>query len=166
MISKNMTSAAVPISGYASVFRVQDGAGDVIAPGAFTSSLARRSAGSIAMLWQHDPANPIGRWTDINEDRRGLRVAGYLLLDVARGREAAVLVGAGALTGLSIGFKTVRAGRRRGGHSRILHEVDLWEISLVTFPQADGARVRLRSGANAPTRRGRNSAVRAVRTYA
>ncbi|WP_417684653.1 HK97 family phage prohead protease [Roseibium sp.] len=139
------------LSGYASLFGQRDGAGDIIRPGAFKGSLARRGARGIAMLWQHDPSAPIGIWTHMAEDRRGLKVRGRLLPGVARGREAAALVAAGALTGLSIGFRALKArrqsdGRGRGGHSRILFDIDLWEVSLVTFPQVDGARVRLLTG--------------------
>ena len=63
------------------------------------------------MLWQHDPAQPIGIWDEVREDARGLYVKGRLLEAVGRGREAAALIAAGAIDGLSIGYRTVRAAR-------------------------------------------------------
>lgn len=129
------------ITGYASLFERADLAGDVVAPGAFAASLARRGVGGVRLLWQHDPREPIGTWLEIAEDRHGLRVTGRLQLDVARGREAFSLVSAGVLDGLSIGFRTVRAVRERRGAVRRLLEVDLWEISLVTFPMQPDARL-------------------------
>jgi len=134
------------ISGYASLFNVEDGAGDRVVPGAFRKSLTGRSISRIAMLWQHDQSRPIGRWEQIYEDRRGLRVVGRLVMDTALGREAAALMKAGALSGLSIGFQARKARRplnKSNRNTRLLTEIDLWEVSLVTFPQADGARARL-----------------------
>ncbi|MEJ8473950.1 HK97 family phage prohead protease [Roseibium algae] len=143
------------IAGYASLFAQRDGAGDVVRRGAFSRSLVRRGISGIAMLWQHDPSRPIGVWTHMAEDARGLKVVGRLLPDVACSREAAALVSAGALTGLSIGFRAVKALRGTGSQIRkstsgpigasvrTLVEIDLWEVSLVTFPQVEGARVRL-----------------------
>lgn len=142
--------SSLHLTGYACLFGRRDSAGDIIRPGAFKKSLARRGARGIAMLWQHDPGAPVGVWTHMAEDRRGLRVRGHLLPGVARGREAAALIAAGALSGLSIGFRALKArrsfeGSGKGMASRILFDIDLWEVSLVTFPQVDGARVRLLS---------------------
>jgi hypothetical protein len=92
------------------------------------------------MLWQHDPGQPIGVWDEVREDRKGLFVRGRLLRDVARGREAAALLEAGAIDGLSIGYRTKRA-ERDGAGGRRLHEIELWEVSLVTFPMLAEARV-------------------------
>lgn len=127
--------------GYASLFGVADEGGDTVERGAFTASLARRGAAGVRMLWHHDPAEPIGVWTEIAEDARGLRVRGRLLPEVARAREALALMRAGVLDGLSIGFRTLRARSDVGPGRRRLLEVDLWEISLVTFPMLPGARV-------------------------
>lgn len=126
------------ISGYASVFGSPDQSGDQVQSGAFSRSL--ETARSIKMLWQHDPAQPIGVWEDLRQDDHGLWVKGRLLTDVAKGREAASLVAAGAIDGLSIGYRTVKAQRLETG-GRKLQEVDLWEISLVTFPMLADARV-------------------------
>jgi HK97 family phage prohead protease len=130
------------IEGYASLFGEPDDSGDVVAEGAFAASLARAGgARRIKLLWQHDAAEPIGVWETVEEDGRGLRVAGRLLTEVRRGAEAAALLRAGAVDGLSIGYQTVKAGRLPGGGRRLL-EVDLWEVSLVTFPMLPGARAR------------------------
>lgn len=127
-------------TGYASLFGVADMGGDVVAPGAFRASLAQRGARGVRMLWQHDPAQPIGRWLSIEEDAKGLRVLGELNPDVARARELAALIRDGALDGLSIGFRADRATKDARGGRRLV-SVDLWEISLVTFPMLAGARI-------------------------
>lgn len=126
------------IEGYASLFDVPDASGDVVAPGAFAASLA--SGGRrVKLLWQHDPAEPIGVWDSLAEDGRGLRVSGRLLPEVRRGAEAAALLAAGAIDGLSIGYRALRSARTPGGGRR-LSEIELWEVSLVTFPMLSGAR--------------------------
>ena len=128
-------------TGYASVFGVPDLGRDVVLPGAFAASLARRGASGVRMLFQHDPAEPIGRWLDLREDARGLYVEGVLSNGVARSREVHQLMKTHALDGLSIGFQTVKAkSDPRTGVRRIL-EADLWEISVVTFPMLPGARI-------------------------
>ena len=126
--------------GYASLFEVADLGKDVVAPGAFSASLARRGVGGVRMLWQHDPAEPIGRWLAIAEDARGLRVRGELNLAVGRAREIHALMRGGAIDGLSIGFRVERARTDRAGLRR-LERLDLWEISVVTFPMMPGARI-------------------------
>ena len=130
------------IEGYASVFETPDQGGDVVKPGAYAASLKRIASGRgrVRMLWQHDPAQPIGVWDEVREDARGLYVKGRLLTEVGRAREAAVLLEAGAIEGLSIGYRTRRAERGPEGQ-RLLRELDLWEVSLVTFPMLPDARV-------------------------
>ncbi|KQT20007.1 peptidase U35 [Methylobacterium sp. Leaf399] len=128
------------VTGYASLFGVPDLGRDVVAPGAFAASLAQRGPAGVRMLWQHDPAEPIGRWLALSEDARGLRVEGRLNLAVQRAREVDALMREGGLDGLSIGFRTLRAAPERNGLRR-LQAIDLWEISLVTFPLQPGARI-------------------------
>ena len=130
------------ISGYASLFGATDQGGDVVQRGAYGASLARLGAqgGAVKMLWQHDPAQPIGVWDEVREDERGLFVKGRLLLEVRAAREAHVLLKAGAIDGLSIGYRTIRAEKAAG--ARLLHEIELWEVSLVTFPMLPEARVQ------------------------
>ncbi len=126
--------------GYASLFWHEDLGGDRVMPGAFAASLARRGAAGVRLLWQHHPEEPLGRWLSVSEDERGLFVRGALSLEVARAREALALMRAGALDGLSIGFRTLKAERLAGGR-RVLREIDLMEISVVTFPMLPQARI-------------------------
>jgi len=130
------------ISGYASLFGVADQGGDVVLPGAYGAALGRLAAkgGSVKMLWQHDAAQPIGVWDEIREDERGLWVKGRLLPEIERAREAAALIGAGAIDGLSIGYRTIAAEKNAKGQ-RLLAELELWEVSVVTFPMLNEARV-------------------------
>ena len=127
--------------GYASLFGREDLGRDVVMPGAFARSLAARGAKGVRMLFQHDPAEPIGVWEEIREDGRGLYVRGRLMPDVARAREVLSLMRAGAIDGLSIGFRTLRGRKDARSGIRRLYEVDLWEVSVVTFPMLPAARV-------------------------
>jgi hypothetical protein len=129
------------IEGYASLFGVADQSGDVVAKGAFATSLGALSAAgrNVKLLWQHDPAEPIGVWDSVVEDDAGLKVRGRLLPQVRRGAEALTLLSAGAVDGLSIGYRATKATRAPEG-GRILQEIDLWEVSLVTFPMLPEAR--------------------------
>ncbi len=145
------------IEGYASLFGIGDHGGDTVERGAYVRSLEALAArgGRVKMLWQHDPAQPIGVWDEVAEDARGLRVKGRILTDVERGREAIALIGAGAIDGLSIGYRTKRARKGDDG-GRILTELDLWEVSLVTFPMLSEARL----GGKGAARRGSEHAMR------
>lgn len=133
--------AAGAFEGYASVFDREDQGRDMIAPGAFLRSLKERGPEEIKFLWQHDPTEPIGVLEAVREDKRGLYVKGRLLLDVQRAREAHALMRAGALDGLSIGFRAVKSAVDDVTGLRRLEDVDLWEISLVTFPMQELARI-------------------------
>jgi HK97 family phage prohead protease len=128
-------------SGYASLFGKEDMGHDVVMPGAFAESLKSRHASAIKLLFQHDPNEPIGVWLEIREDAKGLWVKGRLMQDVARAREILSLMRAGALDGLSIGFRTVTGRTDPKTGVRSLHKIDLWEISIVTFPMLAEARV-------------------------
>jgi uncharacterized protein len=127
--------------GYASIFNRRDMGSDVVLPGAFRNSLASRGAGGIRMLFQHDPAQPIGVWERLYEDARGLYARGRLTTEVAKAREVLALMRAGAIDGLSIGFRAVDGKRDGRTGIRNLAEIDLWEISVVTFPMLPEARV-------------------------
>jgi uncharacterized protein len=144
-------------AGYASLFGVPDSTGDVVVPGAFAASLARRGPGGIRMLFQHDASQPIGTWLELREDTRGLFVRGRLSPDVQQAEELGRLLHDGAIDGLSIGFRAVLATRDRVTRRRRLTRVDLWEISLVTFPMLEGARVTaLEWAPTAPLRKARS----------
>ncbi|PTW57660.1 prohead peptidase [Breoghania corrubedonensis] len=143
-------SDAGVFSGYAALFGVADLGRDILMPGAFTATLRQRGAAGIKLLYQHEPAEPIGRWLEIVEDGRGLKVRGELMPDLARAREVLSLMKAGVLDGLSIGFRTVRGKRDPRTGIRRLNEVDLWEISVVTFPMQEGARIDAMKRAHVP----------------
>lgn len=125
-------------SGYGSVFGVIDSYEEVVAPGAFAESLSQRTP---ALLWQHRSGEPIGVYSALREDQTGLYVEGKLALKTARGAEAYELLKMGAISGLSIGFVTRDDSYDRVTGIRTLKKVDLWEVSLVTFPANDAARV-------------------------
>lgn len=132
-------------AGYASVFGKLDQGGDIVMPGAFGKSLVEKGRAGIRLLFQHDPKEPIGTWERVFEDSAGLFVEGRLNAGVLRARELSSLIAGGAIDGLSIGFRTVRATRDRATGHRRLWQVDLWEISIVTFPMMDGARITARA---------------------
>lgn len=126
-------------SGYGSVFNVVDSYQEVVAPGAFAESLQSRMP---SLLWQHRSGEPIGVWPSVKEDNIGLQVEGKLALKTARGAEAYELLKMGAISGLSIGFMTREDSYDKMTGIRTLKKVDLWEVSLVTFPANDSARVQ------------------------
>lgn len=117
-------------SGYGSVFGVLDSYGDIVAKGAFAASLKKRRP---KMLWQHDPTMPIGVWEEVREDAIGLFMRGRLA-ETAEGDRAYELLKMDALAGLSIGFRTIKSSFDEATGIRTLTEVELWEVSLVTFP--------------------------------
>lgn len=129
--------------GYASTFNGPvDSYGHVIAPGAFSESLAMHKAQGTtpALLWSHDPREPIGKWISVVEDPYGLKVAGKLTLDVARARDAHALLKDDAL-GLSIGYVEIDSeyDSRRG--TALLKKLMLFEVSVVAMPANPAARV-------------------------
>lgn len=126
------------IEGYGSIFGNIDQGGDLILPGAFSSSL--KSGRKVKMLREHCPDDLIGVWDEVTEDANGLRVKGRLLLTIDDGRNAFELVKSGALDGLSIGYRTVESEYNNSGN-RLLKQVDLWEVSLVTFGMNELARI-------------------------
>lgn len=131
------------VEGYGSVFNVEDSYADVIEAGAFLKSLAaHKKAGTMpAMLWQHSALAPIGVWSEMKEDSKGLWIKGQLCLDTVQGKEAYALLKMGAITGMSIGFASKNWNYDRETDVRTLTEIELWEVSLVTFPANEKARV-------------------------
>jgi HK97 family phage prohead protease len=138
------------VEGYASLFGEIDQARDMVMPGAFERSLNVRGVRRVPMLFQHDPAEPVGVWLELREDARGLYARGRLIPEVARGRELLALLRAGTADGLSIGFRTVKGRRDPKTRIRKLDVIDLWEISIVTFPLLAEARVRAVKQASSP----------------
>lgn len=136
------------VEGYGAVFGNVDQGWDVIEPGAFADSL--KSDRKVRFLWQHSPWDVIGTWDDLSEDDKGLRVRGRLLGDVQRGKEAMSLLKAGAIDGLSIGYRAVewRESKLESGNwVRIIEKADLFEVSLVTFPMNPAATLDAKSAA-------------------
>lgn len=130
--------------GYGSVFGVKDSHSDIVIKGAFTKSLARwAERGRLpAMLWQHKTDEPIGVYTEMREDDHGLYVKGRLLIeDDALARRAHAHMKAGSLDGLSIGFMLNDSEYDRTKGAEILKEIDLWEVSPVTFASNQDARI-------------------------
>lgn len=126
-------------SGYGSVFGVKDSYGDIVMPGAFSKSLESRNP---AMLWQHKHDEPIGVWTKVVEDDVGLYVEGKLLIeDDVLAKRAYGHMKAGSLSGLSIGYKLIDDEWDKNKEAFLLKQVELWEISPVTFPANEEARV-------------------------
>jgi HK97 family phage prohead protease len=138
VLAPQAEAPGLTIEGYASLWGVADLNGDVVAKGAFAASLAAKGPGGVRMLHQHEGRAPVGVWDEMREDDRGLWVCGRIMDWSAEARFARALSRAGALDGLSIGFRSQRA--RREGRLRVLVEVELWEVSLVTFPMLPGAR--------------------------
>ena len=134
--------------GYGSIFNNRDLGNDIIESGAFSKSLARKPARAVKMLYQHNASQPIGVFTEILEDDQGLRVKGKLAMGTQMGREVYELMKMGAIDGLSIGYRVSEKGATwdNGGKIRRIKEVDLMEISAVTFPMNPKARVRAVKG--------------------
>jgi len=144
------TDDAGMFSGYASVWNEPDSYGDTIKKGAFARTLReRRAIGGPAMFWNHDPNKPIGVWTELVEDDRGLKATGRLVTETALGAETRALLKAGAVNGLSIGFRARKVERGPNG-GRVVVDIELIEISLVTLPSASKARITSVRSANPP----------------
>lgn len=130
-------SAALRFAGYAALFDIADASKDIITPGAFKRTLEKRSAG-LPIFWQHKPEQLVGTIEHVAEDMRGLRVIG--LLDNPTSR-AADLLKRGEVNGLSFGYRAKKYRATNAG--RMLDEIELFEVSLVTHPLQYGARVHL-----------------------
>lgn len=131
-------------SGYGSVFHNEDSYGDIVRPGAFKKSLAEwEKKGRLPpMLWQHDRYEPIGVFTKMVEDEKGLFVEGRLLIDdIPQARAAYALLKEKALGGMSIGYREILIEQDHDEKVTNLLELDLWEVSVVTFPANDEATV-------------------------
>lgn len=134
---KNITENGL-FSGYASIFNVIDKQNDLILPGAFKESLGKNK---IRLLWQHDPGEPIGNIIDIYENDVGLYIVAHLLLGIKKAEEAYLMLKAGTINGLSIGYIPKKYDVDHESGARLLKQVELWEVSLVTFPANSKAQV-------------------------
>ncbi len=138
-IEVKTVNAAGELEGYGSTFGNVDLGFDIVEPGAFADSLKDR--GLPKMLWGHDFFDPpIGKWTEATEDKTGLFLKGQINLDMQRGHEVHSALKMGSLDGLSIGFSVQDSDIDRRG-VRHLEKVDLFEVSVVTFPMNEEARV-------------------------
>ena len=129
--------------GYASTFGNEDSYGDVIKRGAFKQTLEQRGPGRIAMLYSHDQCAPIGKWLEMSEDKKGLKVVGEITPGHTVAANAYASLKHGAMSGLSIGYTVPKGGADTGENEdqRILKKIDLVEISVVARPANDLARV-------------------------
>lgn len=129
-------------TGYGSVFGNADSYGEIVEPGAFAASLKAHAKAKTMpmMLWQHDTWQPIGVWDEMEEDNKGLRCSGRLLLGVKQADEAHIMLKAGAIRGLSIGYRELAA--EPDGNNRRLKKLDLREVSIVSFPANDKATIQ------------------------
>ena len=130
------------IEGFASIYSTRDQGYDVVQPGAFAASL--EGGRPVKMLWQHDPREPIGVWTKMEDRDEGLFAVGKVLPEVKKGAEALTLLRAGAVDGLSIGYRATRVSfgeDEDGAVVRFIEEAKLFEVSVVTFPMHEETRV-------------------------
>lgn len=137
------TDATGLFTGYAATFGGEpDAYGDIIAAGAFTNTLAEhKHAGTLpALLWAHDPHEPIGRFVEMKESAEGLEVVGKLTLGTKRGQEAYQLMRDGALS-LSIGYQVAPGGAEETRSARLLKSIKLFEVSAVALPANHRARI-------------------------
>lgn len=123
------------ITGYASIFNLEDSAGDIIEPGAFKNAVSRRK---VILLWQHDQTKPIGVINELYEDHKGLVIKATINGATQYGSDAKSLIEQGAIDGFSIGFYTKKSYLGKHG-GRVITDIDLWEVSIVTFPCNEGA---------------------------
>lgn len=130
-------------TGHAAIFGERNSFNEIVKPGAFARTIAEHRSRNIRppMLWSHRRDEDIGVWTDLREDTTGLAVIGQLVTETARGKEAHALLKAGALNGLSIGFRPRQQERGANG-VRVLTDIELVEISLVALPAAGNARIK------------------------
>ena len=129
--------------GYASVFNNKDLGNDVIRQGAFTKTITGRKASSIKLLYQHKTDEPIGVIDSLEEDKRGLKIKGRLAMGTQKGREVFELMKMGALDSMSIGYRLQPDGYKYDDKNkrRVIKEVDLMEVSMVTFPMNPKAKI-------------------------
>ena len=129
--------------GYASVFNNKDLGNDVIRKGAFTKVIHDKKPKQIKLLYQHKTDEPIGVVDNIEEDSKGLKIKGRLAMGTQKGREVYELMKMGALDSMSIGYRLAPDSYKYDDKNkrRVIKEVDLMEISMVTFPMNPRAKI-------------------------
>jgi uncharacterized protein len=139
--STNFQLNGFRIKGYASVFNVVDNHNDLINKGAFQDSIKRHTEeGRIKFLWQHSHVEPIGVIEELYEDEVGLYLKASINNNTQLGKEVISLIHQKAINGLSIGFKVTDFEYEASG-VRIIKKLELWEISIVTFPANEHAQI-------------------------
>lgn len=139
-VYKSVTNSRdIKISGYASIFGIVDHHNDIVVKGAFANSI-KNKGDSIKFLWQHDQKEPIGKIDYISEEERGLYIEATITSGTRKGLEAIDLLKKNILDGLSIGFNVVESTFDEK-HHRVISNLDLWEVSLVTFPANEGSKI-------------------------
>jgi len=138
--SSNLITEDFFIEGYASVFNVVDSYRDIILKGAFSKSIEKNNQNNyIKLLWQHDMTWPVGIINNLYEDEKGLRIKAQINDQIFLGKEIINLIKQGAIKDLSIGFKVIDSYYDNIKEIRFITEIELWEISLVTFPANEQA---------------------------
>ena len=130
--------------GYGSTFGGKpDSYGDIVESGAFADTITKggRNRTGIALLWQHNPDQPVGVWTSLVEDKKGLKAEGLLAMKTQKGAEAYELMKMKAVGGLSIGYSSMVEEYDKVAKVRRIKQAELWEISIVTFPANINARI-------------------------
>lgn len=132
-------------SGHLAVFNNVDDGGDKILPGAFDKTLAERGSRPLPILWMHDRLDPLGVFTNLQPDSKGLFVEGQLNMDVQSAREKHALAKQGAIDGMSIGYRVEDGGAHMEGKVRALTELYLGEGSLTVTGMAMNDEARIAS---------------------
>lgn len=129
--------------GYGSVFGNVDSYNEIVAPGAFTKSLARikKSGNPLPALWQHRSGEPVGGYSVLEEDSHGLKVEGFMVMEDPIAARAHIYMKRRIVTGLSIGYYVTKSSFDEQTYIRTLEELDLIEISIVTFPANADAQI-------------------------
>jgi len=130
-------------SGYASIFNIIDSQNDLILKGAFSESILQKKQ-KLILLWQHDHNQPIGKITKLKEDKNGLHISGELVLDISKAFDVYHMLKNDILDSFSIGYTPIKFSYKKTSDLndiRIIEKLKLWEISLVTFPANNFAKL-------------------------
>ena len=140
--------------GYALTYGNKDDGGDICVKGCMTNSLRKRPANKVKMLWQHDPMHVIGKWSELVDDEKGLLAKGQLFMDVQKAREVFAILKGGGIDGLSIGYRAEDHEYDKATDARLLKQIDVREISVVTFAMNSEATITMvKSASDIKTKR-------------
>lgn len=140
--------------GYALTYGNKDDGGDICVRGCMTKSLSKRPANKVKMLWQHDPLHVIGKWNEFVDNEKGLLAKGQLFMDVQKAREVFAILKGGGIDGLSIGYRAEDHEYDKAADARLLKQIDVREISVVTFAMNPEATITMvKSASDIKTKR-------------